>query len=46
MFLVEQKHEIPGPDVGQAIALSSLEIATTLARLAAYQWAQEKDGDR
>jgi hypothetical protein len=32
-------NEIPSPDVGQALVMSSLGIATILARLSAYLYA-------
>ena len=33
-------HEIPGPDVGNAVVMSALEIATIIARMSAYQRAE------
>lgn len=40
LCLVAESTEIPAPDVGQSIVMSALDVATTLARLGAYQRAE------
>jgi hypothetical protein len=37
-------HAPPGPDVGQAIAHSGVDLACSIARLEAYMRASEDDG--